>query len=90
MSFDERNCAICPNCGGPAQKCFTTSDQPLDVKVTGDRYNGVQVKKDLNKTMEQRAKDHYDEEGSAEIREKWGADCIVENKNPKKKQVVTK
>jgi len=90
VPFSERNSVVCMNCGGMAQKQFTTSDQPLDIKVTGDRYRGVQTKKDLNKTMEKRAQEHYDKEGVGEIRERWGEDCVVENKNPKTKQVVTK
>lgn len=88
--FQDRHCTTCPNCGASTQRKFTTSNQPLDVKVTGDRYHGVQTKKGLNEIMEKRAQERYVQEGAAEVRERFGADCVVEDKNPKAKQVVTK
>jgi putative FmdB family regulatory protein len=89
-SYSERNAATCPKCGILAIKKITTGIMPIEVKTTGDRFHGVMTKPGLNEIMEKRARDHYNQEGAAEIREKWGSDVVVEDKDPKKKEVTTK
>lgn len=90
VAYSDRNNVSCPKCGMAAQKKLTTGTMPIEVKTTADRYRGVMTKPGLNEIMEKRARDHYNQEGAAEIREKWGDDVIVEDKDPKKKEVVTK
>ena len=88
--FDERKTANCPTCGGDAVKTLCANDVPLDVNVMGDKFRNIQTKRDLNKIMEERSKQHYHEHEAAEVREKFGAENVVEDKAPKKKEVLTK